>query len=138
MTAATVAPTAYAGISADYIRRTYEEVLGEARIGPPELGDEKRARLGASLLVQIRVLLAHLEVRVGELSGETGKTAEHVMSRTRDALTLGLARAQDPDQLHDVACLARSLLEMCRLVAVLSPDRPPPPDTETPLSHCLP
>ncbi|MFF2205213.1 hypothetical protein [Streptomyces sp. NPDC058145] len=96
MTAATRAPTAFAGISADYIRRTYEEVLGDARIGPPAPGDEKRARLTASLLIQLRVLLAHLEARAGEIPGETGKTAKHVMSRTRETLALGLTGPRPP------------------------------------------
>lgn len=121
-------------IDADHIRRTYMTVLGEVRIGRPDLGsEEQRAHLAGILRGNLHLLLEELEGRTNEFHGETRATADHVASRARKALTAkDPAAARDPEQLHDMAILARSLLTLCELPTL------PPPGSRTPVSHCIP
>ncbi|MFE3638167.1 DUF6415 family natural product biosynthesis protein [Streptomyces sp. NPDC059168] len=123
-------------IDADHIRRTYTRVLGEARIGRPELGSEDRAHLAGILRGQLQLLLEELEERAGEFHGETRKTADHVAARAREApAVVDAAAARHPEQLHDMATLARSLLTLCELPTLPPPE---PSGTQTPVPHCLP
>ncbi|MGV9239364.1 hypothetical protein [Streptomyces nigra] len=122
-------------IGAEHIRVTYTKVFGQVRLGRPGLGGaEDRAYLAGTLRGQVQLLLEDLEGRAGDFHGEIRATADHVASRAREALAVEEAAvARDPEQLHDMAVLARSLLELCRL-----PRLPVPPGTHTPLPHCLP
>ncbi|MDI1455290.1 DUF6415 family natural product biosynthesis protein [Streptomyces sp. ATE26] len=121
-------------IDADRIRRTYTTVLSETRISRPDLhSEEQRANLAGILRGQLRLLLEELEGRMDQYHGETRATAVHVASRTRAALTVeDPAAARDPEHLHDMAILARSLLTLCRLPTQ------PPPGPQTPVSHRIP
>ncbi|MFF9607675.1 DUF6415 family natural product biosynthesis protein [Streptomyces sp. NPDC014684] len=121
-------------IDADRIRRTYTTVLDEARINRPDLhSEEKRANLAEILRGQLHLLHEELEGRMDQFHGETRATADHVASRARKALTVeNPVAARQPDHLHDMATLARSLLTLCQLPA------PPPPGPQTPVSHCIP
>ncbi|TVZ84852.1 hypothetical protein [Streptomyces sp. BK340] len=117
MTAA-VASAASVQINVDLIRRTYSTVLGEPRIGRPDLGsDEQRAHLAGLLRGQLRVLVLNIEGQVTVLRGETRHTAMHVITRAREALAVGFADARDPEHLHDLATLTRSLLTLHDLAA---------------------
>ncbi|MER6037963.1 DUF6415 family natural product biosynthesis protein [Streptomyces sp. NPDC001835] len=121
-------------IDADRIRRTYTTVLGEARISRPDLHSvEQRADLARILHGQIQLLLEVLEGRTSQFHGETRATADHVASRARKVLTVeDPAAARDPEHLHDMAILTRSLLALCELPTL------PPPGPQTPVAHCIP
>ncbi|MFE5191616.1 hypothetical protein [Streptomyces sp. NPDC056628] len=119
-------------IGAEHIRATYAKVFGEVRLGwPGPGGADDRAHLAGTLRGQLQALLEELAGR--EFRGEIRATADHVTGRTREALAVDeAAAAGDPEQLHDMAVLARSLLELCRLPTL------PPPGAHTPLPHCIP
>ncbi|MFF5020249.1 hypothetical protein [Streptomyces sp. NPDC001165] len=119
---ATVVPAAPVRINADLIQRTYSTVLGEPRIGRPDLGsEEQRAHLAGLLRGQLRQLLQGIEGKVPGMRGETRKTTEYVITRVREALKVAFAEARNPDHLFDLALLTRSLLTLYGLSGLSGP-----------------
>ncbi|MFF1284336.1 hypothetical protein ACFVY4_26790 [Streptomyces sp. NPDC058299] len=96
----------------------YATVLGEQRIGPPTLDDEQRAHIAGMLRGQVRFLVHDVQRGVAGLHGETRRTADYVMARAGEMLALPYTQAREPDQLFDLAVLARSLLTLHELATL--------------------
>ncbi|MEU6557837.1 hypothetical protein ABZ915_47730 [Streptomyces sp. NPDC046915] len=110
-------PAALVQLDVDLIRRTYSTVLGEARLGRTYVRSEKqRAHLAGLLRGQLRLALRDMKGRVTQSVGETRRTAEHVIARADAALALDFAYARQPDHLHDLAVVARSLLTLHQML----------------------
>ncbi len=130
-TASVEALAAAARIDAGRIRRTYTAVLGETRVGLPNLGsEEQRAHFAGLLRGQLQLLLGDLKGRTSGMSGETRHTAEYVARRACEALAVGLAEARDPYHLYDLAVLSRSLLTLHELTRPTPKLRPLPDSCE--------
>ncbi|MFF9158276.1 DUF6415 family natural product biosynthesis protein [Streptomyces sp. NPDC014846] len=115
----------------DLIRRAFKTVLGESRVGPPDLGsEEQRAHLAGLLRGQLQLLLRGLQDRVAGMSPETRKTADHVAHRADEALDVPLDAARTWDHLYDLAGLCRALLTLHELARPASRPQAPAP-------HCI-
>ncbi|MFJ5779749.1 hypothetical protein [Streptomyces sp. NPDC093094] len=95
------------------IRRTYRTMLGESRVGRPDLGSqEQHAHLAGLLRGHLKLLLTALEGQAAVMSPETRRTAGLVVRRTGEALCLSIRTVRHPDHLHDLASLSRALLTL--------------------------
>ncbi|MFF4442414.1 hypothetical protein [Streptomyces sp. NPDC001621] len=111
-----------ARVDTDQVRRTVKAVLGERRIGRPDLGSmEQHAHVAGLLRGQLALLLAAVGAQAPQMGGVTLATAEHVIACTDDALRVETAKSRTPDHLHDMAILARALLTLHELSAHARP-----------------
>lgn len=102
-----------ADLDLDHVRRTYASVLGDPRLGYPNLGTEERwAHVAGLLRGQLRMLVCVVEGEVGGLQGENLETAEYILTRAQDALTMSFREAREPENVQDLASLTRSLLSV--------------------------
>ncbi|MEU2426869.1 hypothetical protein ABZ619_38655 [Streptomyces sp. NPDC007851] len=107
------APAAPARFDAGQIRRTYCTVLGQPRVGLPDLGgEEHRAHLAGLLRGQLQQLLEEVGDDVTWMRGETRETADYVLGRGRSALAWSYRETREPDRLQDLAALTRALLTL--------------------------
>jgi hypothetical protein len=108
------APVAPARVDATRIRRTYEAVLGDPRIGPPRLADEEqRAHFAGLLRGHMWLLLPPVERLLPGMAGTFNRSAaRHVIARARGVLAVPVLGASSADDLFDLATLSRALLTL--------------------------
>ena len=107
-------PAAPARTDIARIRRTYEAVLGDPRIGPPRLADEEqRAHFAGLLRGHMWLLVPPVERLVPGMAGPFNRSAaRHVITRARAVLAVPVLGASSAGDLFDLATLSRALLTL--------------------------
>lgn len=105
------APVAQAPV--DRIRRTYQAVLGDPRIGPPHVADEEqRAHLAGLLRGHMYLLLPPVEHLMPGMTDFTRGAAQLVVTRAHDVLAAPVRGPSSAADLFNLATLSRALLTL--------------------------
>lgn len=96
------------------IRRTYQAVLGDPRIGPPHVADEEqRAHLAGLLRGYMWLLVPPVErLLPGMASTFNRSAARHVITRAHGVLEVTVRGSSSSGDIFELATLTRALLTL--------------------------